>query len=858
MADSSRSKPDAEIIKCGICLSAFTNPLLLGCFHIVCTPCITKLAEVSLQNLAKFVKPGETIVLECITDKNATMIWSYLKTIKSAEITLTEDTFVNPIYIAKVNLTGNRYLGEYFLKIINVSSQDEGKYGCYQRGHEFSIVQVNLHIEVAPNKLIILTQHKDGIINETEGQVLNITCLAIGGNTKGNISWINVSDVLSHFTELTEWPFVYLKFTTDYKQHGKNLKCGVTHALLSGQLEVSVTFNVLYKPKIYISRYPTGNIDEGQQMKLACLEKSNPPKTNITWIKDGIIVSSNPIYEKTNVNTNDSGNYSCIVFNSLGKEVEDIVIFVNKSNDKYNDDFLDLKSFLCFGILTLSFLLLVVSAICNICIHLHCKKLSRVSSQTVNNDGSGVNIEMTDINNGYHTINEEDSRQEDNEVENQAEIQRTNYSSSDDSDDQSAESDADETGLRELNDYVNPYCTMIHNTVEVHIYKTLDVENNDSNNTVVNLNRALQRSLRPATNIHEVWNPGERRGFESAELQQRLMEGSKYDTGMGPHQVSRFFTNLNYPGICQTSLKKREREVFEPIKQVAKRSVDDSLEEEKKASERFRELLDLDLRSTDCIICSYWEGKGKEQALHNFTRNLCGTSKTMEIVVWDENVLMYMTTVLATVIMNVENHECKNYVLSASDQSLIDMMKHYLHTSRKDKCPPPSETSNSGFYIMASCGNNYKSKGGGVNYLCLPNDPENGQHQSYSKNEEVYGSEYRLGSSVKPSRWSESMNNKEVPCSVCYKKHRSTVLMIPGRMTCYKGWNSEYNGYLMSDHSTHYRRDYACVDIKAEPLDNKNGDEHGAYFYPLRTKCGSLRCPPYTNEADVLCVVCSK
>lgn len=91
------------------------------------------------------------------------------------------------------------------------------------------------------------------------------------------------------------------------------------------------------KPKISILRYPEGYIEEGHQMKLECLEKSNPPETNITWVKDGVILSSDPIFEKTNMKTNDSGNYSCIVFNSLGGELEYIVVFVNKSNGEYND-----------------------------------------------------------------------------------------------------------------------------------------------------------------------------------------------------------------------------------------------------------------------------------------------------------------------------------------------------------------------------------------------------------------------------------------------------------------------------------------------------------------------------------------
>lgn len=72
-------------------------------------------------------------------------------------------------------------------------------------------------------------------------------------------------------------------------------------------------------------------------MKLKCLEHCNPPKTSITWVKDGIFLSSGPVYEKTNMKTNDSGNYSCIVLNSVGKELEYVVILINKSYVKYND-----------------------------------------------------------------------------------------------------------------------------------------------------------------------------------------------------------------------------------------------------------------------------------------------------------------------------------------------------------------------------------------------------------------------------------------------------------------------------------------------------------------------------------------
>ena len=42
--------------------------------------------------------------------------------------------------------------------------------------------------------------------------------------------------------------------------------------------------------------------------------------------------------------------------------------------------------------------------------------------------------------------------------------------------------------------------------------------------------------------------------------------------------------------------------------------------------------------------------------------------------------------IILTFVFAVYGHGCKDFKLSASDQSVIDMMKHYLHTSRKTEC----------------------------------------------------------------------------------------------------------------------------------------------------------------------------
>ena len=80
---------------------------------------------------------------------------------------------------------------------------------------------------------------------------------------------------------------------------------------------------------------------------------------------------------------------------------------------------------------------------------------------------------------------------------------------------------------------------------------------------------------------------------------------------------------------------------------------------------------------------------------------------------------------------------------------------------------------------------------------------------------------------------------------------------ISGKQLCYSGWKAEYTGFLMTDHKTYSNKDYVCVDKDAESIDTDTSDKNGALFYGVRTTCGSLRCPPYINHTEMLCVVCT-
>ena len=81
-------------------------------------------------------------------------------------------------------------------------------------------------------------------------------------------------------------------------------------------------------------------------------------------------------------------------------------------------------------------------------------------------------------------------------------------------------------------------------------------------------------------------------------------------------------------------------------------------------------------------------------------------------------------------------------------------------------------------------GNYYSNKGGGSNYLCLPNDPDNGKPYS-TDNDVQYGAEYEVVRSRKPSGFG-NLHNQDVPCAVCKRRGKSSVLMIPGKCFSFK------------------------------------------------------------------------
>ncbi|PIK59222.1 hypothetical protein BSL78_03861 [Apostichopus japonicus] len=131
-------------------------------------------------------------------------------------------------------------------------------------------------------------------------------------------------------------------------------------------------------------------------------------------------------------------------------------------------------------------------------------------------------------------------------------------------------------------------------------------------------------------------------------------------------------------------------------------------------------------------------------------------------------------------------------------------------------------------------GSAYNVEGGGVNYLCLPRDPQysNTNPQTSSSRGRVYGSEYEIVSFPPFS----GKDDGDVACAVCSVTGRSAVLMQPARSTCPHNWQREYHGFLMAAAHLYYRSEWVCVDRSATLTSSSStSNSDGALFYPVET-----------------------
>ena len=146
------------------------------------------------------------------------------------------------------------------------------------------------------------------------------------------------------------------------------------------------------------------------------------------------------------------------------------------------------------------------------------------------------------------------------------------------------------------------------------------------------------------------------------------------------------------------------------------------------------------------------------------------------------------------------------------------------------------------------------NEGGASNYLCLHDDPEYLQVQAgFQARSRIAGVEYET-----LEHPLSSVNEYNVPCSVCFTTDRVTELMIPGRITCPPSWTREYYGYIMAARFNHQRSMFVCVDNGLEVIPQSAGDTLSATLHFTDVFCNGIKCPPYVEGYELTCVVCTR
>ncbi len=106
--------------------------------------------------------------------------------------------------------------------------------------------------------------------------------------------------------------------------------------------------------------------------------------------------------------------------------------------------------------------------------------------------------------------------------------------------------------------------------------------------------------------------------------------------------------------------------------------------------------------------------------------------------------------------------------------------------------------------------------------------------------------------------------NHNVPCAVCYVSTRPTVITIPAKASCPLSWIREYYGYIMTERKGVHNSDirgrtmFECVDRDQESLPGSSADTNGVLFVHVEAACNGLPCPPYDQNKELNCVVCTK
>ncbi|XP_052777892.1 uncharacterized protein LOC128215225 [Mya arenaria] len=248
------------------------------------------------------------------------------------------------------------------------------------------------------------------------------------------------------------------------------------------------------------------------------------------------------------------------------------------------------------------------------------------------------------------------------------------------------------------------------------------------------------------------------------------------------------------------------------------------------------------IRYLPLFFALLWPSYGISQKKRVLLHGSDETATAIQLLTTQVNQLMAETTRL-----NLEIHDLKSHTGSI-----------YTRWGRT-VCPANGTML---IYNGFAAGNSLNAHGP-ADFMCLSADPVWAKYDDSSQGASsmVYGTEYEFSyqfSDGGAKLFGQNLQDHDAPCAVCLSS-RSLSLMIPGRSECYPGWTKEYAGYIVSGAPSQISpTNYICLDQNAETERGDARNDNGKVVYLVEAACGSLPCPPYVQNREIPCVVCTK
>ncbi|GFQ64860.1 nephrin [Trichonephila clavata] len=201
----------------------------------------------------------------------------------------------------RYKLVGNSTLGEYDLKIINATLEDDDDFECQvgpAEGHDAIVAKVHLAVLLPPTSIQIVNKANGSVVQVKVSDRLSLECEVKGGKPAPKVIWTRNSFKLPEGDASVstkdesggqQTVLSTLTISPSPDDIDAYYSCETQTSFPSEKLSAGVNLDVLYSPgRPSIEGYRTKEkIRAGDIVRLRCISRGGNPLARLVWTKNG-------------------------------------------------------------------------------------------------------------------------------------------------------------------------------------------------------------------------------------------------------------------------------------------------------------------------------------------------------------------------------------------------------------------------------------------------------------------------------------------------------------------------------------------------------------------------------------------